>query len=177
MQNQLEEKKHLQNASSLAWKFSCGSSSKNSAFAVSFADMAATSSFLGFGARFVLLLLLGTCHNWKAAGASVVPKLPECLLENGLCSDLRFVALWSYSHQSLLHGLPHTPYLMTSCEVPPPLSFSTANLKGHVLTSRAPTGHCDGPGRLWNDYEMDGFWRLIASCMVQCVFLLEKACV
>lgn len=62
MQNQLEEKKHIQNASSIAWKFSCGSSSsKNSAFAVSFADMAATSSFLGFGARFVLLLLLGTC--------------------------------------------------------------------------------------------------------------------
>lgn len=126
--------------------------------------------------------------------APVVPKLPECLL-GGLCSDLRFVALWSYSHQSLQRSLPDTPYLSLSDEFmwsPPPLSFSTANLKGHVLhswhqwqnchndtwqmyerkllTSRAPTGHRDGPGSKekfmhtldgnQEDYEMTMKWML-----------------
>ena len=107
--------------------------------------------------------------------APVVPKLPECLLENGLCSDLRFVALWSYSHQSLQRSLPDTPLsiLIWWLHVfsPPPLSFSTANLKGHVLHSRAPTGHCDGPffarKNLW--HTLDGNqedYEMTMKCMV-----------
>ncbi len=106
--------------------------SKNSAFAVSFADGVATSSFLGFGARFVLLLLLGTCHNLKVQ-STCCAQTPRMSVGWPLFRSkylLPFEAiLKTASGASLPDGCPH---LMSSCGCSP-LSFSTANLKAHVL--------------------------------------------
>lgn len=146
--------------------------------------MAATSSFLGFGARFVLLLLLGTCCAQTSRMSVGWP-----LFRSKICCPLK---LFSSKLAKILarHTLIY-PYLMSSCEVPHLWAFQLRIWKAMSFTQELQQATAMGlflqgkiyahlgwkPRRLWNDYEMYGFWSLIASCMVQCVFLFEKACV